>query len=208
MALSQNAGHALVGEQFAILLGREEAGQDGVDADVVRREFPRQELGDLVDARLGHRVGEHLRKRRSGRRRRNIDDGAAVSGIDHGFAEDLASQEDAGQIDIQNALPFGFLMSKNGVPELTPAAFTRMSTWPKRANTSVKACSRAGFAGGVTSQADGGAAQGFDRLARAAAPSLLTSKNRDIGAGAGQARCHGSAEDSAASDNHRHLAGQ
>jgi len=47
-----DARYTLIGEQLAVLLGGEEAGQDRVDPDVVRRQFARQELRDLVDAPL------------------------------------------------------------------------------------------------------------------------------------------------------------
>ena len=36
-----DAGHALLGEKLAVLLGRKKAGLNGVDADLMRRQIPR-----------------------------------------------------------------------------------------------------------------------------------------------------------------------
>src|ERR1017187_3389390 len=68
------------------------------------------------------------------------------------------------------------VISKNGVPEFTPAAFTRISTWPKRARTAVRACSRLVLL--VASQHTPMAAHpsAWMDCARASAPSLLTSR--------------------------------
>ena len=64
--MSEDAGDTLVGEQFAVLLGREEPGKNGVHADIVGSQLTRQELGDLINTRLCYRVGEYLREGRSG----------------------------------------------------------------------------------------------------------------------------------------------
>src|SRR5260370_21887534 len=106
--MSEDAGHAILSEQFAVLLGREESRQNGVHADIVARQFARQELGDQVNARLGYGVREYLRERRSGRSRRDIYDGAPLAGIDHALAEYPARRKHAGPARIQASPPLAF----------------------------------------------------------------------------------------------------
>ena len=53
------------GEELAVLLGGEKAGEDGVYADAAGGPFAGEELRDLVDAALGDAVGEDTGERRT-----------------------------------------------------------------------------------------------------------------------------------------------
>ena len=129
--VADDRAEPLLGQERAVLLGREEAGRDGVDPDAVRRQLAGQVLGQVVEARLGDRVGEHARERRSGRRRRDVDDRAAAPVRDHRPPEHLAGDEDRGQVHVQQAVPLLERRSRRtGVALFTPGALTRMSTGP------------------------------------------------------------------------------
>src|ERR1022692_665280 len=99
------------------------------------------------------------------------------------------------------------LISKKGVPEFTPAAFNRMSTWPAPHNRPERLF-QAGLAGGVGAHADGSASQALDGARSRFRAVLADVQNGDLGSGLGQTRGHRPGEDSAASNHHRHLAGQ
>src|SRR5262245_38379226 len=100
--------NALSGQNLAVLFRRTKAGSNGIDANIVRRPFPRQEMSDLVDSAFGYGIREYLGKRWPGGDRGNIDDAAAAAGIYHHSSENLAGEENALQIDIENAMPFFF----------------------------------------------------------------------------------------------------
>src|SRR5674476_608687 len=86
----EDCAHAILREEPAVLFGREEAGDDRVDPDVVRRKLSRQVPRDDVDTGLRDRVGQDARQRDLGRRRRDVDDRSSLPALDHGAAEDLA----------------------------------------------------------------------------------------------------------------------
>ena len=59
-----------------VLLGREEAGGDRVDAHALRRPLAGQALRQVEHRRLRRRVGHHPRQREDRRHRRDVDDAA------------------------------------------------------------------------------------------------------------------------------------
>ena len=61
--VAHDVADPFLGEQLAILFGREEARKDGIHTDVVRRPLARQVLRNLIDSAFRHRVREYLRQR-------------------------------------------------------------------------------------------------------------------------------------------------
>ena len=56
--VAEDGPDPVLGQQLSVLLGREEAGRDGVDADLVRCQLAGKELGQVVQAGLRHGVGQ------------------------------------------------------------------------------------------------------------------------------------------------------
>src|SRR5205807_8684088 len=114
---------------------------------IVGREFTSQVLRNLVNPGFCDRVREDLRERRSGRGRGDIDNGPAVPGVDHRLAEDLAGEEDALEIDIDDALPFGFADLEEGCAGIDTGGIDENIDVPEASNDLIEGILQAGFAG-------------------------------------------------------------
>lgn len=68
--------------------------------------FARQEPREVVDTRFGDRVRESFRNGDAGGGRRDIDNRAASSALNHDAAEDLAREKNTLEVRRQNAFPF------------------------------------------------------------------------------------------------------
>ena len=105
-SLAQNIEHAGLIEHLAVLLGGEEARDQGVHADVLVRPLAGEVAGEVVDGGLGKRVGENARERIEAGNGAEVDDGGGAGFFDEITAEDLAGAENRGEIGIDDALVF------------------------------------------------------------------------------------------------------
>jgi hypothetical protein len=177
--------------------------RNGIHAHPAESEFARQELGDLIDAALRHRVGEHLGQRRIGRSRRNIDDGTALTGIHHGLTEHLASQKDAAQIDIEDAIPFGFLDIEKRCARINARGVQK--------NIDAAESGERGFEGALDIRLGGDirlarqtlASQVLDRLSLPLGALFVQIGDDDVGARPRKSHGHLAREHSSPADDHR-----
>ena len=159
---------------------RRHGGGDGprrhrVDGDAVRRQFPRQEEGEGVDAGLGGAVGRVARPRLLGR----VDPGARVAAVladDRAQVDDaavalpphrrdhrLAGQEGALEVHVQHAVPLGLGQRRRG-PEGDDAGDVHQDVQPAEGRErSVHRRVHLGAAGDVQRRLDPAPADRLDR---------------------------------------------
>ena len=90
----------------AAIVGRGVADVDLAAGDVVFAAVERRRLGQAGDRVLGGRVGRRVRPRRVRRDRAVVDDPAAARVLRlHDPERLLRAEEDAGQVDVDDALP-------------------------------------------------------------------------------------------------------
>lgn len=106
--LAEDVEHAGFIEHLAVLLGGEEAGDEGVDPDVLVRPLAGEVAGEIVDRGLGKRVGEDAGQRIQAGDRSEIDDRCGARFLDEVLSEDLAGAENGGEIGVDDALVFLF----------------------------------------------------------------------------------------------------
>ena len=107
-------GAIIVEQQFLVLLGREEAGGDGIDAHTLGGPFTSQEARQGQHRSLSSRVADHARQWQMRGHRSNVDD-ATDAALNHAHAEDLAGQQGAAnQIEVEVGLPASTSMASKG----------------------------------------------------------------------------------------------
>ena len=104
--VAHDGGDAVFGEDFAILLGGEEAGDEGIDADAERCPLAGEVFAEVMDGSLGHGVGEHAAERGETGHGAEVDDGGGDFVLDKVAAEDLAGEDDALGVDGHDAVVF------------------------------------------------------------------------------------------------------
>src|SRR5262245_11006887 len=92
-------------EDFAVLLGGEEAWAEAVHAYAVRRELAGDVLREAEDAGFGRRIDEHARKRPVARHAADVEDRTGTA-LDHVLSEDLATQMRGKKVRLNDALEF------------------------------------------------------------------------------------------------------
>src|SRR5260370_38080066 len=117
----------------------------------------------MVNARHDYGVADYLGDRRYEQSRKDIDDGAAVAGIDHRLAEYLAGQKHAGQVDIQDALPLGFRDLEKWRAGIHTGRIDQDVYMAETLDHTRQRLLQAGLAGCVAADSDSRASQGFDR---------------------------------------------
>ena len=188
------------------------AGADAVDADVVLAVIDRHRLGEADHGGLRGRVGgEPARPQR--RDRRDVDDRAALGGLDHGRDGVLGEQEHRLDVDLHHpAIFLGLLVDDAAaaadadivVEEVEPApAVDRRIDQPLAL----------GLLGDVAGMRRGRAALGLDHLHRALGELEVEIGHQHLGAGARQQDRRGAAVADAvarraAARDDRDLAGQ
>ncbi len=95
-------------EDLAVLFGGEEAGDEGVDADVLVGPFAGEVACEVMDGGFGGGVGEDAGERIESGDGAEVDDGCGAGFIDEVLAEDLAGAEDGGEVGVDDALVFVF----------------------------------------------------------------------------------------------------
>ena len=187
-------------------------GADAVDADVVLAVVDRHRLGEPDHRGLRDGVGrEAARPQR--RDRRDVDDRAALGGLDHRRDRVLGEQEHRLDVDLHDAAVFVGLLVDHAaaaadadivVEEVEPAPVI---------DRGIDQPLAVGFLGGVAGLGDGGAALGLDHLDGALGQLQVEVRHHDLGAGARQQDRGGAAVADAvavgaAARHDRHLARQ
>ena len=93
--MAHDIGHALLGQDFPVLFGREKTGRYGIDAHALSRPFARQPLRQIIDSGFADTIGKYFGQRRAGRGGRDIDDAALFPLFDHLLSEHLAGEKHA-----------------------------------------------------------------------------------------------------------------
>ena len=105
------------GHQEAVLFGQEEAGGDGIHADVwavFLGHVHGQPLGEVGDGGFGGAVGGDARQGADGVHGGDVDD-VALAALRHTAAEDLAGEDSAGHIQREDLLDGGFVQVEEGL---------------------------------------------------------------------------------------------
>ena len=144
-------------------------GADAVDADVVLAVIDRHRLGEPDHRRLGRRVGrEAARPQR--RDRGDVDDRAALGGLDHRRDRVLGEQEHRLDVDLHDAAVFlGLLVDHAAAAADADIVVEEVEPAPA-IDRGVDQPLAVGFLGGVAGLGDGGAALGLDHLDGALRP--------------------------------------
>lgn len=106
--VTHDIGDAVFGKDLAILFGGEEAGDDGIHADVVGGPFAGEVFGEVMDGGLGHGVGEDAGEGYEAGHGSDVDNGAGDFVIEEVFSEDLAGEEDGFGVRVHDGLVFFF----------------------------------------------------------------------------------------------------
>ncbi len=103
---ARGEGAVFIGEQAAVLLGGEKAGEEGVHTDIARGflgEIDGQPAGEVFNAGLGGRVCDDAGEGGGDGGGGEIDDRPAT-GFDHGRAEDKGREDGAMKVEIDDLL--------------------------------------------------------------------------------------------------------
>lgn len=195
-------------EDFAVLLGREESGDQSIDADVLVAPFAGQVAGQVVDCGLRHRVGEDAREWVEAGDGADIDDGGRLGFADEVFAEDLTGAEYRAHVGVENALEFVFGDIEEGGGGIGASAIDQdvdLTGFPEGLLEQVLQR----FTGSdVNRDKVALAAVGFDFLEAGFGFFGDASTQNNLGAGAGQADGDGPAKFTGAADDYGGLPGQ
>ena len=101
LARSCCGGAVIVPKQFCVLLGGEEAGGNGVDADADAREVHGKPLGEVRNCRLGARICGDLGQGSIGVHRGDVENGAALS-AHHLTGERLGGNEGTEEVEVED----------------------------------------------------------------------------------------------------------
>ena len=93
----------LLEEQASVLIGNEEAGGNGIDADADAGEMDSQPLGEVGDGSLGAGIGGDLGQRGVGIHGTDVDDVAAFA-ADHLAGECLRRDQRTDEVEIEDEL--------------------------------------------------------------------------------------------------------
>ena len=102
--VAHDGGDTVFGEDFAILFGGEEAGDEGVDADADWGPFAGEVLAEVVHGGLRHGVGEDPAERGEAGHGAEVDDGGGDFVFDEVATEDLAGEDDGFGVDVHDAV--------------------------------------------------------------------------------------------------------
>lgn len=101
-------GNAVWGEDFFVLLSREEAGNEGIHPYAQGGPFACQVLAQVMNGPFGHAVSKDTAQRQEARHGAEINDGGIDLLLDEVFAENLAGEEHALGIDAHDTVVFIF----------------------------------------------------------------------------------------------------
>lgn len=204
--VSHDGGDAVGGEDFAVLFGGEEAGDEDVDPDVVGGPLAGEIFGEVVHGRLAGGVGEDAGEGDDAGHGAEVDDGAAFASLNEVAAENLAAEEDALVIDGEDAvaLLLGDVEDGGGGVD---AGSVDDDVHPAGAGEDggeegFEAGLGAGFGGlepGIAAGSGDGVEAGFGFF-------FVAADEDDFGSGGGEAFGHGAAEFAGATDDDGDLA--
>lgn len=101
--MPEDFSHAAFVEDGPVLLGWEEAGDEGVDPDIPIGPFPGEVAGQVVDRGLGAGVGKDPGEGVQAGDGADIDDGSLHVAAQEVVSKDLAGAEDADEVGVDDA---------------------------------------------------------------------------------------------------------
>jgi hypothetical protein len=190
-------------------IGVDRAGMHRVDADAVALagKFERRRFGEQGNAALGHRIERVLRRADDPGSRGEVDDGAAVRArlrrLAQGRQGELGAEEDTGQIDRAQAVPFRERRRLDVLAEEQPGIVDQDVELLPAAERRVDRRMPVGLAGHVEMDVERRLAQPSRRLAAALVEHVA---DRHLGAGLHHEPRGLGADAARRAGNQRHLA--